>query len=163
MKSKMNGALRASACMLAFGLAAAGCGSDTPTQPLPFEEIDEVEFDESLGIDLSEMTVTDSGLYYQDLTVGDGALAESESEVSVHYLLRLRNGQELETSVGGDPLTFTIDVSNIIPGFNEGVRGMRVGGERKLVIPPALAYGVRGPEGILIFDIELIEVVEAAP
>ena len=162
MKRKTSRALRASACMLALGLVAAGCGSDTPTQPLPFEEIDEVEFDESLGIDLSEMTVTESGLYYQDLVVGDGALAASGSEVRVHYRLRLRNGQQLETSIGGDPLPFTVDVSNIIPGFNEGVRGMRVGGERKLVIPPDLAYGVRGPEGILIFDVELVEVVEGA-
>jgi FKBP-type peptidyl-prolyl cis-trans isomerase FkpA len=159
MKRTTNRAPRASAWLMAVALIAAGCGSDSPAAPLPFEVIEEVEFHESLGVDLSAMTRTDSGLYYQDLEVGEGELAESGSEVAVHYLLRLRSGEELETSVGGEPITFTIDVSNIIPGFNEGVRGMRVGGERKLVIPPELAYAVRGPNGILIFDVELMEVV----
>lgn len=158
MKRTMKGALRASACVLAVAWVAAGCGSDSPTEPLPFEEIDEVEFHESLNVDLSAMTVTESGLYYQDLVLGDGELAESGSEVSVHYRLRLRNGQQVESSFEGVPISFTIDQSNIIDGFNEGVHGMRVGGERKLILPPQLAYGVRGPEGILIFDIELMEV-----
>lgn len=158
MKRTMKGALRASACVLAVAWVAAGCGSDSPTEPLPFEEIDEVEFHESLNVDLSAMTVTESGLYYQDLVLGDGELAESGSEVSVHYRLRLRSGQQVESSFDGVPITFTIDQSNIIDGFNEGVHGMRVGGERKLILPPQLAYGVRGPEGILIFDIELMEV-----
>lgn len=157
-KRTMKGALRASACVLAVALVAAGCGSDSPTEPLPFEEIDEVEFHESLNVDLSAMTVTESGLYYQDLVLGDGELAESGSEVSVHYRLRLRSGEQVESSFEGAPITFTIDQSNIIDGFNEGVRGMRVGGERKLILPPQLAYGVRGPEGILIFDIELMEI-----
>jgi FKBP-type peptidyl-prolyl cis-trans isomerase FkpA len=163
MKKIRRGALRASACAMVVALVAVGCSSESSTTPLPFEVIEEVTFHESLDIDLTAMTRTESGLYYQDIALGGGEVAESESEVSVHYRLRLRSGAEVESSFEGAPITFTIDVSSIIEGFNEGVRGMRVGGERKLVVPPQLAYGIRGPEGILIFDVELMEVVGAEP
>jgi FKBP-type peptidyl-prolyl cis-trans isomerase FkpA len=163
MKRIRRGALRASACAMVVALAAAGCGSDSPTEPLPFEQIDEVEFHESLGVDLTAMTVTESGLYYQDLVVGDGAEAESGSEATVEYLVRLRNGAGLDSTTVRGPLTFTVGDPGYYAGFNEGVLGMRVGGERKLVVPPQLADGVRGPGGILIFDIELTEVEAETP
>lgn len=151
--------LRAALGMVALAVLAAGCGSDS-VAPLPFERIDEVEFDESLDIDLSQMTVTPSGLYYQDLVVGDGDLAGSGDEVGVHYRVRLRSGAQLDASDGITPWPFRIDVSNVYPGFNEGVRGMRIGGERKLIVPPQLADNIRGPEGILIFDVELVEITD---
>ncbi|MEX2467708.1 MAG: FKBP-type peptidyl-prolyl cis-trans isomerase [Gemmatimonadota bacterium] len=157
MKTMSKRALRASLSVGAVALAATACG-DSSTAPLGFEVIEDVEFHESLDVDLSEMTKAASGLYYQNLVVGEGEIAAAGSDVAVHYLLRLRNGQQVETTVGGDPITFIVDQDGIIPGFSEGVRGMRVGGERKLVIPPQLAYGTRGPEGILIFDIELVSV-----
>jgi len=163
MKRTLKGSLRASACMLAVALVAAGCGSDSPTEPLPFEEIDEVEFHESLDVDLSAMTVTESGLYYQDLVVGDGAEAQSGSTATVEYLVRLRSGVAIDSTTVRGPTTFTVGDPGYYEGFNEGVLGMRVGGERKLVVPPQLADGVRGPEGILIFDIELTEVAAETP
>lgn len=138
---------------VAFGAALVlGACSDS-TGPV-FERIETALFHESLNVDLDAMTRTESGLYYQDLVVGDGALAEPGSEVTVAYLLRYRSGATVESG----EFTFEIDAGESIAGFNEGVRGMRVGGERKLVVPPELAYARRGPEGILIFDIELLSV-----
>lgn len=155
---------RVAVMALAVGWAAAAC-NDSATEPPEIEVIEEVEFHESLGIDLEEMTETESGLYYQDLVEGDGAEATSGADVAVHYVGRLRNGQTFDSTEGLDPFEFTLDddASDLIEGFNEGVRGMRVGGERKIIIPPELAYGVPGPQGILIFDLELVEVVEPEP
>lgn len=138
---------------VAFGaLLAIGACSDS-TGPV-FERIETALFHESLNVDLDAMTETDSGLYYQDLVVGDGALAEPGSRVRVAYLGRYRSGATFDSG----EIPFEIDAGGVIPGFNEGVRGMRVGGQRKLVIPPGLAYVRRGPEGILIFDVELLSV-----
>lgn len=141
---------------VALGVALMGAAAcSETTTPLEYERIEDVVFHESLDVDLADMTRTESGLYYQDLAVGDGATAEAGAEVRVSYLLRFRSGETVEAG----EFPFTVDAGGVIPGFNEGVRGMRVGGERKLVIPPALAYGTRGPQGILIFDVELLEVV----
>jgi FKBP-type peptidyl-prolyl cis-trans isomerase len=137
-------------------VAAAACSEST--EPAQFEVIEEVEFHVSLGVDLQAMTRTASGMYYQDLVVGDGALAEPGSEVSVYYVGRYRSGETFDSNVGRTALTFVVDEGGIIDGFNEGVRGMRVGGQRKIVIPPELAYGTPGPRGIMIFDIELADV-----
>ncbi|MEX2472928.1 MAG: FKBP-type peptidyl-prolyl cis-trans isomerase [Gemmatimonadota bacterium] len=138
---------------VAFGAALVlGACSDS-TGPV-FERIETALFHESLNVDLDAMTRTDSGLYYQDLVVGDGALADPGSVVNVAYLLRYRSGATEESG----EYSFEIDADEAIAGFNEGVRGMRVGGERKLVVPPELAYGRTGPQGILIFDIELLTV-----
>ena len=128
---------------------------DSGTEPLRLERIEDVTFDASLEVNLAEMTRTDSGLYYQDIVEGEGALAESGAQVNVRYLLRYRNG--FTQDEGEFP--FTLDSGASIAGFNEGVKGMRVGGERKLVVPPELGYNQPGPNGILIFDIELLEVV----
>ncbi len=132
-------------------LVLGACSSATAPQ---FERIETALFHESLDVDLEAMTRTDSGLYYQDLVVGDGALAEPGSQVTVAYLVRYRSGATLDSG----EISFEIDMDQVIAGFNEGVRGMRVGGERKLVIPPQLAYFRRGSEGILIFDVELLAV-----
>lgn len=138
---------------VAFGAALVlGACSDS-TGPV-FERIETALFHESLNVDLDAMTRTESGLYYEDLVVGDGALAEPGSQVMVAYLGRYRSGATFDSG----EVPFEIDAGGVIPGFNEGVRGMRVGGERKLVIPPGLAYVRRGPEGILIFDVELVSV-----
>ncbi|MDZ7780019.1 MAG: FKBP-type peptidyl-prolyl cis-trans isomerase [Gemmatimonadota bacterium] len=162
MQTMSKRASRPFAVVLTAVMATAACG-DSPTEPPPFEVIEEVEFHESLGVDLDQMTETESGLYYQDLVEGDGAEATSGAEVTLHYLGRLRNGEPFDSTEVGDPFTFTVDNDEVIDGFDEGVLGMRVGGERKIVIPPELAYGVRGSQGILVFDLELVEVVVPEP
>jgi FKBP-type peptidyl-prolyl cis-trans isomerase FkpA len=125
------------------------------------------DFAPALNVDLNAMVQTASGLYYQDLEVGQGDEAAVGATVTVHYEGWLANGTKFDSSRDrGQPFTFALGAETVIPGWDEGVAGMRVGGLRKLVIPPNLAYGAAGvPPTIpgnstLVFDIELLEVVQ---
>jgi FKBP-type peptidyl-prolyl cis-trans isomerase len=100
----------------------------------------------------------------EELTVGTGALAVVGDIVTTHYTLFLANGTRLESSLDtGTPITFQTGVGAVIPGFDRGVLGMRVGGRRRVTIPPELAYGAAGrgpvpPNATLRFDIELVSI-----
>jgi len=118
----------------------------------------------ALGVDLSAMTRTASGLYVRDLAVGSGAPAVAGSMVAVHYTGWLADGSEFDSSKPSDqPFSFTLGRRQVIEGWDEGVAGMRAGGTRMLVIPPALAYGKRGIPGVipgnatLVFVVQLVE------
>jgi FKBP-type peptidyl-prolyl cis-trans isomerase len=142
---------------LALPLIAAGCGDSTLTEP----EISETTFAASLGVDLAAMTVSPTGLYSRDLVVGGGATAGQGTQVAVHYALHLPNGTLIEQSPAGDPLDFRLGVDNLIAGFTEGVKGMRVGGRRQIIVPPSLGYGRQSngpipPNSILVFTLELV-------
>lgn len=111
-----------------------------------------------------EVTLS-NGLKYQDLTVGSGDLAESGKSVSVHYTGWLTDGTKFDSSLDrGQAFTFRLGAGQVIRGWDEGVAGMRVGGKRKLTIPPDLGYGQRGAAGVippgatLVFDVELLAV-----
>ncbi len=110
--------------------------------------------------------VTESGLRITDLEVGEGAEAVSGRTVAVNYRGTLENGREFDSSYGRGPFRFPLGAGRVIQGWDEGVAGMRVGGKRRLVVPPALAYGSRGaggvipPDATLIFEVELLEVEE---
>jgi peptidylprolyl isomerase len=101
-----------------------------------------------------------------DLTEGDGAEAAAGSTVSVHYVgVAHSTGEEFDASYNrGDPLQFRLGVGQVISGWDTGVQGMKVGGRRRLVIPPDLAYGDRGAGGVigpgetLIFVVDLLDV-----
>src|SRR5262245_11655428 len=106
-----------------------------------------------------------SGLQYDDLVVGSGKMAEAGTNVSIHYTGWLLDGTEFDSSLkSGQPLKFQIAGGQMIQGFDEGVRGMRIGGKRKLRIPWQMAYGAEGrppvipPRADLVFDIELLDV-----
>ncbi len=107
---------------------------------------------------------TKSGLKITDLKVGSGAKAVSGKTVTVNYKGTLQNGQVFDQSYGRAPFPFTLGAGQVIKGWDEGVAGMKVGGKRKLVIPPALAYGeqgaggVIGPNATLTFVVELLGV-----
>jgi peptidylprolyl isomerase len=107
---------------------------------------------------------TPSGLRITDLTVGTGAEASSGQTVVVNYRGTLTNGKEFDSSYGRGPFSFPLGAGRVIRGWDEGVAGMKVGGKRKLVIPPDLAYGERGAGGVipanatLVFEVELLEV-----
>ena len=101
-----------------------------------------------------------------DIVVGDGEEAVSGSKVSVHYVgVAFSTGEEFDASWNrGDPFAFTLGKGHVIPGWDEGVQGMRVGGRRKLTIPSAMAYGSRGAGGVikpnepLVFVVDLLSV-----
>lgn len=109
------------------------------------------------------MTTTASGLEYKDIKVGNGQEAKAGDTVSVHYTGWLDNGTKFDSSVDrGQPFEFTLGQGQVIKGWDEGVAGMKVGGRRRLVIPPTLGYGSRGVGGIipanatLTFEVELL-------
>lgn len=106
---------------------------------------------------------TDSGLKYEDIVAGTGESPKTGQQVTVHYTGTLEDGRKFDSSVDrGQPFTFTIGVGQVIKGWDEGVMSMKVGGKRKLVIPPNLGYGARGAGGVippnatLVFDVELL-------
>jgi FKBP-type peptidyl-prolyl cis-trans isomerase FkpA len=113
---------------------------------------------------MSEM-ITDSGLKYEDLIEGDGAQAAAGQRVSVHYTGWLLDGDKFDSSLDrGQPFEFSLGSGMVIRGWDEGVVGMKVGGKRRLTIPPQLGYGARGAGGVippnatLVFDVELIDI-----
>jgi len=106
---------------------------------------------------------TASGLKYVDMVEGTGATPKKGQTVTVHYTGTLENGKKFDSSVDRDqPFEFRIGEGAVIKGWDEGLASMKVGGKRKLIIPPALGYGVRGsppnipPNSILLFDVELL-------
>lgn len=110
-----------------------------------------------------KMTTTASGLKYQDTKVGTGAVAKTGQTVQVHYTGTLTNGTKFDSSRDQNkPFTFTIDGGQVIKGWDEGVQGMKVGGRRRLTVPPDLGYGAAGAGGVippnatLVFDVELL-------
>lgn len=107
---------------------------------------------------------TTSGLRITDLVIGSGTEAVAGRTVVVNYRGTLENGKEFDSSQGRGPFSFPLGAGRVIKGWDEGVAGMKVGGKRRLVIPPDLAYGQRGaggvipPDATLIFEVELLEV-----
>jgi FKBP-type peptidyl-prolyl cis-trans isomerase FkpA len=142
--------LRHAATLVLLGALAAGCGGDeTPSSPSP------------LGAPFSQT----------DLRVGNGAEAAAGRTVTVNYTGWLysptqpeQKGQQFDTSIGRTPFSFLVGAGRVIQGWDRGVPGMRVGGLRRLVIPPELGYGAQGappsipPNATLVFDVELLSV-----
>ena len=115
--------------------------------------------------DLKSPTTTPSGLQFEDLKVGAGASPGPGATAVVHYTGWLTNGTKFDSSLDrGKPFSFPVGQGRVIRGWDEGVATMKVGGKRKLVIPPDLGYGARGAGGVippnatLVFEVELLEV-----
>ena len=107
--------------------------------------------------------ITDSGLKYEDLTIGEGDTAETGHMVTVHYTGWLTDGNKFDSSKDrNDPFRFKLGASQVIRGWDEGVAGMKIGGVRKLTIPSNLGYGAQGAGGVippnatLTFEVELL-------
>jgi FKBP-type peptidyl-prolyl cis-trans isomerase FkpA len=136
--------------LLTSCLLIAACGSDAPSAPSP--------------------TPAPPAFSQTDLVVGTGAEATAGRRLSVNYTLWLYDptqaelkGRLVESSVGAAPFSFTLGAGQVIAGWDQGFAGMRVGGRRRLVIPPSLAYGSSGsgsipPNTSLVFDVELLAV-----
>ncbi|HET7295354.1 MAG TPA: FKBP-type peptidyl-prolyl cis-trans isomerase [Vicinamibacteria bacterium] len=105
-----------------------------------------------------------SNLVVEDLVVGTGAVAATGDTVTVHYVGTLTNGQRFDSSYDrGQPFTFRLGAGQVIAGWEQGIPGMRVGGKRRLTIPPSLGYGSRpnGPipaNSTLIFEVDLLSI-----
>lgn len=118
------------------------------------------------SVDESDYVTTNSGLKYHDFLTGNGATASPGDEVTVHYTGWLTDGTLFDSSRGRGPFTFPLGEGRVIEGWDEGVAGMKVGGERQLVIPADLGYGDQGagddipPGATLIFEVELLDVNE---
>jgi FKBP-type peptidyl-prolyl cis-trans isomerase len=125
---------------------------------------EEVTFAPNLNVDLANMEQTPSGLRYEDIREGEGAVATPGNLATVHYTGWLPSGQQFDSSRTGMgmPFQFQLGAGEVIPGWDEGVAGMRVGGQRRLVLPPELAYGAQGAGGVippnatLVFEVELL-------
>jgi FKBP-type peptidyl-prolyl cis-trans isomerase FkpA len=121
-------------------------------------------FAPTLGVDESALVTAESGLRYQDVKVGAGEAARAGQRVRVHYTGWLPDGKKFDSSKDRDqPFEFPLGGGKVIQGWDLGVAGMKVGGVRKLVIPPMLGYGARaiGPipaNSTLVFDVELLAV-----
>ena len=133
--------MKRSLTVLVLLIGIVGCGSDSPTSP-------------------------DTGtLVSEDLVVGTGATAVAGDTVTVNYIGTFTNGTKFDSSYDrGQPYTFQVGVGNVIAGFDQGVIGMKVGGKRRLTIPPSLAYGSQGngvipPNATLKFDIDLVSIL----
>jgi FKBP-type peptidyl-prolyl cis-trans isomerase FkpA len=113
----------------------------------------------------SKVVTTDSGLKYEDLKEGTGDAAKKGDTVQVHYTGWLKDGTKFDSSLDRkEAFSFTLGKGMVIKGWDEGVAGMKVGGKRKLIIPPELAYGKKGagnvipPDAELTFEVELLKI-----
>ena len=116
------------------------------------------------GAPAGETVTTASGLKYIDIVEGTGRTPTSGRRVSVHYTGVLENGTKFDSSVDrGKPIQFAIGTGTVVKGWDEGIMTMKVGGKRKLIIPPDLGYGAAGrppkipPNSTLIFEVELVD------
>src|SRR5713226_4730095 len=121
-----------------------------------FRKIDEKE---------RKVVTTKSGLKYEDLEEGLGAVAKAGDNVQVHYTGWFKDGKKFDSSLDrGEPFEFVLGKASVIKGWHEGVAGMKVGGKRKLIIPSELAYGKPGrppkipPDAELTFEVELLDI-----
>ena len=136
-------------------VSVAACGVDSVFVP----DITKTQFATSLEVDLAASTKTASWLYYRDLVVGTGALnpTDTAKSVTVGYAGYFRNGAQFDAGTIGP---FRTGTGAVIAGFDEGLKGMRVGGRRQLIIPPNLGYGAQATNGIpansiLVFVVDL--------
>ena len=142
-------------------LALSGCLSDDVTAPV-VQDPATVSYASSLNVRIADMTKTASGLYYQDVAVGTGAVAAAGDSIGVQYSGWLTNGSLFDTSRNsGVPIRFRLGRGRVIAGWDEGLAGMRVGGRRRLVIPSSLGYGPEGygsipGNAVMVFDVELV-------
>lgn len=147
----------AAALVLLPALLLPGCSSDDDAPD--WSDPTRIDFAPALGVDLAAMTRTPTGLYKQDLTVGDGPEAEAGDVVVVGYTGWLPDGRAFDGTSAQNPAQFPL--TGLIAGWQEGLPGMQPGGVRLLVIPPALAYGNQpfGPipaRSTLVFRVELV-------
>jgi len=163
-----------SALLAAAVLAVAGCGDDDDSETAGdgATATETTAAEPAAPTTKPKVTVPKgsppAGLQIEDLTEGTGPTAQTGSAVTVHYVgVSYSTGKQFDASwdtPGQEPFSFTLDGGDVIPGWDQGVAGMKVGGRRRLTIPPELAYGAQGsppdigPNETLVFVIDLLGV-----
>jgi FKBP-type peptidyl-prolyl cis-trans isomerase FkpA len=142
--------------LLSIGLTAC-LDTTAPT----YATVEGTTFNSALGVDLANSTHTEAGVYYRDITVGTGAVVAPGVENYMYYQAYLSNGVEFDSLKAGNPAPITTGNGSLIPGFEIGLQGMRIGGVRQIIIPPALGYGLsdfRSVPGnsVLVFNVRLV-------
>lgn len=173
----MTTAWRAHWALILALMLAGGCGRTSPTEKtVPVEGstapnapgVEATATSDALpgeAVDTTAIRKLTSGLEYVEIREGTGSPPDPGQTVVVHYTGWLKNGKKFDSSVDrGEPFEFTLGAGQVIKGWEEGVATMKVGGKRKLIIPPGLGYGASGvpgvipPESTLVFDVELLDV-----
>lgn len=168
--------------LLAFALLTVGFTACLDATTPQYNTVEDASFDPSLGVDLSASQSTDAGVYYRDITVGTGATIAPGQDNFMFYRAYLSNGVKFDSLQPPDPpARFQIGTNppSLIAGFEIGVQGMKVGGRRQILVPPAMAYGLDdllGPNNtviipgnsVLVFIVDLVNpdgspVVQPAP
>jgi peptidylprolyl isomerase len=134
----------------------AACG-DSPTAPAAVP-IEQTVFATSLGVNLAQSTKLPSGMYYRDITIGTGATLVSGRRVGMQYIGALADGTVFAPSA---PYSFILGTGEVIPGWDLGIPGMKIGGRRQLIIPPDLAYGASGSPPVIPGNAVLVFTVDA--
>ncbi len=147
-----------------------GCQEAPPPRAAVSGDPRELTFAPALQVTLDSTELRPSGLYVHDLVEGTGPVADSMSTVEVHYTGWLADGTKFDSSrEQPSGYRFTVGVGQVIGAWDEGIRGMRVGGKRQLIVPPKLGYGDIGmPPDIprmasLVFEVELMAIGPAKP
>lgn len=173
-KSRSNAQRLGAALLVLAGAACAGGGTGSGASPAapapvvnpnapavgPTGDVERATFAPSLGVDLPKMIRRPTGLYVQDFESGSGSVAATGRTAVVRYTGYLANGKRFDAG----EITITLGANKVIRAWEDGVLGMRVGGKRRLVTPPHLAYGTRGSppvipgNAVLVFDMELMQV-----
>lgn len=151
-----------------LGMGAKGNGTNIPANAILVMEIQLMTAHDPqvpTKVDDKDFVTTPSGLKYHDFKVGDGASPTTGQTIEVHYTGWLQDGTQFDSSIDrGKPMSFAIGTGNVIPGWDEGIATMKVGGKRQLIIPPTLGYGDTGagstipPGATLIFEVELLKI-----
>ncbi|HEV7992008.1 MAG TPA: FKBP-type peptidyl-prolyl cis-trans isomerase [Gemmatimonadaceae bacterium] len=150
-------------------LAFAACLSGT--DPVTFQNIpiESTTFSSNLNVNLAASTKLPSGMYYRDIIVGTGKTVATGDSIAVYYQGAFTNGQLFDQRLSPSPaFEFKLGANRVIPGWDEGLVGTKVGGVRQLIIPPSLAYGSSGsgpipPYAVLVFNVTISNDFTAGP
>jgi len=154
--------------LLALALLTVGFTACLDSTAPQYNTVETTTFDPALGVDLSASQSTDFGVYYRDITVGTGATIAPGQDNFMFYRAYLSTGASFDSLQPPEvPATFRIGTNppSLIPGFEVGVQGMRVGGRRQILVPPSAGYGLNDRQingvfipgnSVLVFDVELV-------
>ena len=161
----MRGVERILICFLLLAATMIFACSQKETTSPDIKKSGDAQMDKGTPGQSDKMITTPSGLQYEDIVPGSGASPSAGKKVIVHYTGWLTDGKKFDSSVDrNEPFTFQIGAGQVIPGWDEGVMSMKIGGKRKLIIPSSLGYGAAGAGGVippnatLVFEVILLDI-----